>query len=281
MASATEDAVWDEAHISKRQDKLFGEFVQLWPSFKERIQPVITDENPSSTDISHYTPEQLADPVLLLEAMDVNDSIDDTDGMISVAEFVQKVNVQAETVEKYIREGKIQPDRIVQASEHRTIKYFKEATVKAYAQQFNWVLITDANRKEIFLDMVESMDMTYSYKPVLLKAVFEQIGTNGRIAFPKIVKYFLDYYKVRRDAGLFVEKDDSVFASVDCSYESAESVILRYPYKRFADIGVLKYYPEENELIIDKTVWPKLTANEKGHIIDHCNHKLAEYYHDS
>lgn len=282
VKGAETDMTWDEAHIAKRLDQLYKEFIQIWPSFKERMPHTPTnEEGGQDADISQYTPEQLADPVKLLEAMDVNESVDDTDGMISVAEFVQKVNVQSETIEKYIREGKIRPDRIVQASEHRTIKYFKEETVKAYALQFNWTLITDDNRKQVFLDMVEVMDMTYSYKPVLLKAIFEYVGLNGRCSFPKIVKYFLDYYKKRRDAGLFVEKPDSVFASVDCSYADAEHVIMIYPYKRFADIGAFRYDSTENEIVIEKTVWQKLTATEKDHIIDRCNSKLAEYYHDN
>ena len=49
--------------------------------------------------------------------------------MISQMEFVRRVDVQTETIERYVREGKLVPDLIVPMSEHRTFKYFKEETL--------------------------------------------------------------------------------------------------------------------------------------------------------
>lgn len=282
VKAAETDMSWDEAHIAKRLDKLYKEFIQIWPSFKERIPHAPTNEaGGQDTDISQYTPEQLADPLLLLEAMDINESIDDTDGMVSVAEFVQRVDVQSTTIEKYMREGKLVPDRTVTSSEHRSIYYFTEEKVKAYAQEYNWVLITDANRKQVFLNRVKSMDMSYSYKPVLLKAIFEHVDSNGKCLFPKVVKYFMDFYKTRRAGGKFVEKGDSVFANPDCTYVEAEKVIKKYPLKRFADIGVIKYDQTHDEVVVDRSVWQVLTSADKAFIIDCCNEKLAMYYNEA
>lgn len=85
--------------------------------------------------------------------------------MISQMEFVRRVNVQTETIERYVREGKMIPDLVVPMSEHRVFKYFKEETLKQYAEQFGWTLIDESNRKQLFMDMVRQMDMSYSYKP--------------------------------------------------------------------------------------------------------------------
>jgi hypothetical protein len=74
-------------------------------------------------------------------------------------------------IERYVREGLMVPDLVVPMSEHRTFKYFKEETLQKYAEQYGWTLIDDSNRKDLFLDMVRQMDMSYSYKPVLLKTV--------------------------------------------------------------------------------------------------------------
>lgn len=56
-------------------------------------------------------------------------------------------------------------------SEHRQFKYFKEETLQKYAAQYGWTLIDDSNRKDLFMDMVRQMDMSCSYKPVLIKAI--------------------------------------------------------------------------------------------------------------
>ena len=92
-------------------------------------------------------------------------------GMLSQMELVRRVDVQSEIVERYIREGKPKPEQTVPTSEHRTFKYFKEETLKAAAEEYDWTLINDANHKQKFMEIVEQMNMSYSYKPVLLKAI--------------------------------------------------------------------------------------------------------------
>ena len=64
------------------------------------------------------------------------------------------MDVQTETIERYVREGKLVPDLVVPMSEPRTFKYFKEETLERYARQYGWTLIDDSNRKELFLEMV-------------------------------------------------------------------------------------------------------------------------------
>ena len=41
--------------------------------------------------------------------------------------------------------------------------------------------IDDSNRKQLFMEMVEQMDMSYSYKPVLLKAILTYADAAGRV----------------------------------------------------------------------------------------------------
>ena len=67
--------------------------------------------------------------------------------MLSQMELVRRVNVQEETVERFIREGMLVPDLTVPMSEHRTFKYFREDTLKEAAARFGWILIDDSNRK--------------------------------------------------------------------------------------------------------------------------------------
>ena len=54
--------------------------------------------------------------------------------------------------------------------------------------------------------MVRQMDMSYSYKPVLLKAVLLFADDKGRVKLGDIVTYFREFYEARRTAGLVVEK---------------------------------------------------------------------------
>ncbi len=212
------------------------------------------------------------------EAVDIFNWQEEAAGMISQMEFVRRVDVQSETIEKYLREGKLIPDLIVPMSEHRTFKYFKEETLERYSKEYGWQLIDDKNRKDLFMKMVEQMDMSYSYKPVLLKAILKHADKNGRVKIEDIVSYFKSFYEGRRAAGLVVEKPNSIFAKGGYTDKEAERNILSNPFKRFEDMNMLRHTKTLGIIEVDSTIWKKLTADEKQYIENTCDGKLKEYY---
>lgn len=212
------------------------------------------------------------------EAVDVFNWQDEAEGMISQMEFIRRVDVQSETVEKYIREGKIIPDLIVPLSEHKTFKYFKEETLEKYAAEFDWKIISNDNRKELFLQMIREMDMSYSYKPVLIKAVLEFADEKGRIKLSDIVEYFKSFYESRRNAGVTVEKPNSIFTRGGYTDKEAERNILSNPFKRFEDMQMLRHTKTLGIVEVEPTVWKNLSDNEKAEIVSICDNKLEEYY---
>lgn len=125
----------------------------------------------------------------LIELFDWQNEVKD---LISELEFVRRVDAQSETIARYIREEKIIPDLVVPMGA-RSFKYFKEETVIKYAKEFGWELINAANMKDKFMDMVKKMDMSFSYKPVLLKAMLNETDSSGRAAIEDIVDYFIDF----------------------------------------------------------------------------------------
>lgn len=131
------------------------------------------------------------------EAVDVFNWQEEAAGMISQMEFIRRVDAASETVEKYIREGEIIPDLIVPMSEHRTFKYFSEDTLNKSAEKFGWRIINDNNRKDLFMEMIRQMNMSYLYKPVLVKSILENADEKGRIKLDDIVVFFRNYYENR------------------------------------------------------------------------------------
>lgn len=212
------------------------------------------------------------------EAVDIFNWQEEAAGMVSQMEFVRRVDVQSETIEKYLREGKLVPDLIVPMSEHKSFKYFKEETLEQYAQEFGWQLIDDANRKNLFMKMVEQMDMSYSYKPVLLKAILKHADKSGRVKIDDIVAYFKSFYESRRDSGMIVEKANSIFAKGGYTDKEAEHNILSNPFKRFEDMDMLRHTRTLGIIEVDSSVWKKLTDEDKAKIAAICEEKLAAYY---
>ena len=212
------------------------------------------------------------------ELVDIFNWQEEAAGMISQMEFVRRVDVQTETIERYVRDGLLVPDLVVPMSEHRTFKYFKEETLQKYAEQYGWTLIDDSNRKDLFLDMVRQMDMSYSYKPVLLKAVLLFADDKGRVKLSDIVAYFREFYEARRAAGLVVEKANSIYAKGGYTDAQAQRNILSNPFKRFEDMQMLHHTKTLGVIQVDESVWKKLTREEKQEIERICDEKLEQYY---
>ena len=175
------------------------------------------------------------------------------------------------------KESLLVPDLVVPMSEHRTFKYFREETLQKYAQQYGWTLIGDSNRKELFLDMVRQMDMSYSYKPVLLKSVLIFADEKGRVRLSDIVTYFRGFYEARRAAGLVVEKANSIYAKGGYTDAQAQRNILSNPFKCFEDMQMLYHTKTLGVIQVGESVWKKLTQEEKQEIERICDEKLEEY----
>ena len=198
-------------------------------------------------------------------------------GMISQMEFVRMVDVQSETIERYIRESKIIPDLEILMGQNRTFKYFKEENVYDYAKKFGWELITPANMKDKFMDMVVRMDMSYSYKPVLLKGIFEHMDYKGRVKLEDLVDYFIDYYETRREKGLVVEKRKCLYLR-DYTRKEVERNILSNPFKRFEDMNFMRKSSDLEYIELSRHIFKKLKAEEIEWIKKHCDRKLKEYF---
>jgi hypothetical protein len=212
------------------------------------------------------------------EAIDLFNWQDEVKDMISQLEFVRMVDVQAETVEKYIGEGKIVPDMEVPFGNKRSFKYFKEDAVTMYAKKYGWDLITAANMKEKFMDMVKTMDMSYSYKPVLLKAMFDHVDATGRVRVEDIVDYFIDFYMDRKERGLIIEKNTSIYSKDEFSRKDVERNIFSNPFRRFEDMRFMNRCREIEYVEFNRYIFRKLTRADIDWIISHCDSKLEEYY---
>ena len=120
--------------------------------------------------------------------------------------------------------------------------------------------------------------MSYSYKPVLIKAVMQYSDDKGRIKLEDIVNYFRDYYEGRRSAGLKVEKANSIFAKGGYTDKEAERNILSNPFKRFEDMQMLRHTKTLGIVQMDESVWKHLSDEDKAEIKIICDTKLDEYY---
>jgi superfamily II DNA or RNA helicase len=216
--------------------------------------------------------------VMDYELIDLFNWQDEVKDMVSQLEFVRMVDVQTETIERYIREGKIKADLEIPLGDKRSFKYFREDTVKKYASEYRWELITAANMKDKFMEMVKTMDMNFSYKPVLLKAMLEHVDENGKVRVEDIVDYFIHFYDQRKEQGVIVEKRNSIYCKDGYTRKEVERNIFANPFKRFEDMRFMKRCREIEYVEFNRHVFKKLTYEDKEWIKEYCDEKIAQYY---
>ena len=198
--------------------------------------------------------------------------------MISQIEFVRMVDVQSETVDRYIKDGKIKPDLSVPFGDKRMFHYFREESVRNIAKQYGWDLITPQNMADKFMKFIETMDMSFSYKLVLLKAIYEYMDSNGRVALPDVVDYFIDFYEDRKAHGMIAEKPNSIYQKGGYTKKDVEKNILSNPFKRFEDMRFLMRCKDVETVEVNPIIFRKLTQEDRLHIVDVCDKSLEKYY---
>lgn len=189
-------------------------------------------------------------------------------------DFIKMVDVQSETILKYIREGKIIADLV----EGKFKYYFYKSTIEYYVGKFGWSFITVRDLKRTFYKMIRDMGMSYSYKHVLIKSMLHTADCSGSCFLEDIVSYFRRYYGERRRRGLFIEKPNSIFAYDNFSFKDAKRIILIYPYKRFADMQLMLYLKDKQKISFNEEIWKDFLLVERQDIEALCDRKLLKYY---
>ena len=213
------------------------------------------------------------------ELVDIFNWQEEAKDMYSQQELIRHLSVQkTQTVEEYIKRGKIIPDLIVNLSGNKQFKYYRKERVEEFAERFGWTVITEGNRYELFMDMMQKMIMDHSYKPLLIKAILKSADAKGRVNLDDIVSYFRSFYEERRLAGLTVEKRNSIFAKDHYTDKEALYNILSNPFKRFENMQMLHHTKTLGIIQVDESVWKKLTWERKQKIEQICDEKLEQYY---
>lgn len=226
-------------------------------------------------------PEALIDfPVHMTgyETVDLFNWQDKAKDMVSQIAFVQMVSAQNETVERYIRDGKIVPDMEVPVGEHRSFKFFEKETVKKYAKEFGWTLITRDNMKDMFMDMVKQMNMAYSYKPVFLLSMLNNMDETGSTKLEDVAADFARFYEERKAKGLPPEKKPCIFTKGGYTPKDVERLILSMPFRRFEDMHAVHHAKQLGTIQFYKSLFKQLTEEDFAQIRESSEEALKRYF---
>jgi superfamily II DNA or RNA helicase len=198
--------------------------------------------------------------------------------MISLPDLERELAVAEGRVRAAMERGQVQPDHVLPLGE-RTYFYFHQERVEEVRQAIGAPKVEDHTIRDLFLRFIEEMDMAMSYKPVMLLALLDAAGDDGRARLAEVVQRFRRFYQKRRAAGLVVEKPGVRRQSVDELDEvSAQRLMLGMPFEKFERRRFLRYDRDLAYVRFDPRLWRQLGADDLQRIRAICEESIQSYY---
>ena len=136
------------------------------------------------------------------------------------------------------------------------------------------------NIKDLFLQYADDkMDMSASYKPVMLLAILDCADAHGRARLADVVGKFRRFYEARKEAGLLVEKANARMAKLDGLEESeVQRVMLDMPFEKFERRRYLRYDRDLAFLRFEPSLWRQLKTDDLEKLRAICEESIKRYY---
>jgi superfamily II DNA or RNA helicase len=199
-------------------------------------------------------------------------------GMIPAPELEVRLAASEGVVRRAIERGLLHPDHTLSLGE-RIYHYFQADRLEEVRETLGLPKVEDRNIKELFFDYVAEMDMSASYKPVMLLAILARIDDRGRASLAEVVSSFRQFYDQRLAAGLTVERPKARMAPIDKVDDTeAQRVMLGMPFEKFERRQYLKYDRDLAYIRFHPGLWRQLKSDDLARLREICEESIAKYY---
>ncbi|HEV3343959.1 MAG TPA: DEAD/DEAH box helicase family protein [Pirellulales bacterium] len=198
--------------------------------------------------------------------------------MISVTQLEIELAAPEGTVRRAVERELIQPDH-TQPLGQRTYHYFHRDRSEDVRLALGLRRVEETSIKALFLDYVAEMDLTTSYKPVMLLAILDSVAQDGRARISDVASKFREFYGLRKAAGLVVERSNSRMANIEAG-DSAQGqrIMLEMPFEKFERRRYLMYARDVAFIRFEPRLWRQLTPDDLVGLRTICEQSIARYY---
>jgi hypothetical protein len=199
-------------------------------------------------------------------------------GMIALPDLEVELAVAEGFLRREVQRGNLQPDHTLPIGSRR-YHYFARERVDGIRARYGLEKVTGANIRDRFFDFCEEMDMSASYKPVLLHCLLETADANGSVELGALVAAFRGFYAGRAKSGLPVERAQMVLARVrDLSDGEVQRTMLGMPFRKFAQRGYLSYGRDVSKVQFDRCLWRRLSPEDLARLRRLAKKHIEAYY---
>jgi superfamily II DNA or RNA helicase len=199
--------------------------------------------------------------------------------MISVGALEVELAAAEGVVRRAVERGELRPDHTVTLGE-RTYYYFSRERIEEVRSLLGLPKVEAHNIKDLFLCFADDkMDMSSSYKPVMLLAILDFVDSHGRARLSEVVGRFRQFYDNRKKAGLPVERVSARMARFD-QLDDAEiqRVMLGMPFEKFERRRYLRYDKDLAFVRFESNLWRQLKPDDKVKLRGICEANIKRYY---
>lgn len=250
-----------------------GELVLAPPDLMNHEQDVLSAGKPptQTLPIELWTREY--------QEIDVFNWQDAVSGMMSASDLEVELAAAEGRIRMAIARGLVVPDHTLTLGE-RTYHYFLRERAEEIRETLGLPQVDDASIRDLFFEFVERMDMSSSYKPVLLLALLDQADDSGRANIDDVVTAFHAFYLGRQQQELPVERAGMRMQQADrLSKDDVRSVMLTMPFRKFEQRKYLSYDKQNLACIrFQAALWRQITPEDLTTLRSHCEQAISDYY---
>jgi superfamily II DNA or RNA helicase len=212
------------------------------------------------------------------EEIDIFDWQSVSKDMLSVGDLELALSSSEGYLRNKVKEGELAADHTLEIGSRRYF-YFRKDRKNEIAEQFGLKPVTAANIRERFLAFCEEMDMSASYKPVLLRCLLDGVDENGTVPVASLTLAFRDFYLDRKARGLRVEKPRARMVRVaDLAEADIQRLVLEMPFRKFAQRQFLDYGRDVSRVRFAPVLWKRLTAEDRQRVRAISQEAIDRYY---
>jgi hypothetical protein len=199
--------------------------------------------------------------------------------MIAVPELEVELAASESVVRRAIDRQEIHPDHSVTLGS-RTYHYFSRDRIEEVRVALGLPKVEQHNIKDLFLEYADDkMDMSASYKPVLLLAILDCVDSHGRARLLDVVASFRRFYECRKEAGLPVERASVRMARFEHLNDAeVQRIILDRPFEKFERRRYLRYDRDLAFVRVEPNLWRQLKADDLAKLRVICQENINKYY---
>ncbi len=223
--------------------------------------------------IEDFSENDFNDPISLLKALKcqseeaqlIQENASNPDRLL-ISDIERDYGISLDRIMVAIQTGELNPVSVIPV-------FMKEDVINFCNSTLSYNPLYGAFEKELL-----SMNMSYSYKPILLLALLNNNSENKNVKLDYIIDFFLEYYNDRVKKSLVVEKQNSVFIKKPNNRQTARATILRYPIKVLSNKSFISYDKTTDSVMFNGLLFSEFDKQYLLRIEKQCKLRLEQYY---